>query len=159
MSIPLGRFQPGDIVTGRIITLEQTGVLVDFDTDRLVRVPLSELSFNEIQTPEDVLRLNEIREFFVVGNYDGKSEIFFSHCSPDTLKDSDRLLEAAHSDASLQCGYPISKENIILHTKILDVGAGGVSARLQWFLCSEEHPPTVSFSIRQLEIKKANYRC
>jgi ribosomal protein S1 len=155
MSFKLGRFQPGDIVTGKIIRLEHTGVVVDFDADQPVYVPLPELSLNEIQTPEEALQLNEIREFLVVGNYDGEHDIFFSHCSPETLKDSDRLYEAALYDASCQCGRSVNKEELIVHTKILAVHAGGVSARIQWFLCSQEHPPTVSFSIRQLERQKA----
>ncbi|PSB04108.1 S1 RNA-binding domain-containing protein [Merismopedia glauca] len=155
MHFQLDRFQPGDMVTGKIIALEDTCVFVDFGTDRSIRIPLSELSMNEIQNPEDALTLNEVREFLVVGNYDGKRDIFFSHCSPKTLQGSDRLYERAYELASFQCGHFISKENFILHTKIIGVGAGGVSARLQWFASSQEHPPTISFSIRQLEIKKA----
>jgi small subunit ribosomal protein S1 len=155
MSLQLGRFQPGDIVTGKIIRLEPTGILVDFNTNQLIHVPLFELSLNDIQTPEEALQLNEIREFIVVGNYDGKSDIFFSNCSPDNIIDSDRLCEAACDEITRLCGHPVSQENIILHTKIIDAMAGGVSIRLQWFMPSENHPPTVSVSIRQLELKKA----
>jgi ribosomal protein S1 len=155
MSFSLESFQLGDIITGKIIKLEPTGVLVDFYTDQLAYVPLLELSLNEIQSPEEAVRLNEIREFLVVGNYDGKHDIFFSHCSPETLKDSDRLYEVALDLASEKCGHPISREDLIVHTKIRAVHGGGVSATIQWFLCSQEHPPTVSFSIRKLEIRKA----
>ena len=56
-------FQIGDIVAGRIVAIEQTGVLVDFEMDRPIHVPLVELSINEIQAPEDVPQLNEVREF------------------------------------------------------------------------------------------------
>lgn len=91
MSFSLDSFQLGDIITGKIIKVEPTDVLVDFYTDQLAYVPLLELSLNEIQSPEEAVQLNEIREFLVVGNYDGEHDIFFSHCSPETLKDSDRL--------------------------------------------------------------------
>ncbi|MDZ8096310.1 MAG: S1 RNA-binding domain-containing protein [Nostoc sp. DedQUE05] len=155
MSFSLESFQLGDIITGKIIKLEPTGVLVDFYTDQLAYVPLLELSLNEIQSPEEALQLNEIREFLVVGNYDGEHSIFLSHCSPETLKDSDRLYETAFYLASEKCGHPISREDLIVHTKIRDVHGNGVSATIQWFLCSLEHPPTVSFSIRKLEIRKA----
>ena len=147
--------QIGDIVAGRIVTIEQTGVLVDFEMDRPIHVPLVELSMNEIQAPEDALQLNEVREFLVVGNYDGNHDIFFSHCSPETLKDSDRLYKEAYYQVSRKYSYDVCELSVILHTKILSAHGGGVSARLQWFLGSQEHPPTVSFSIRQLEIRKA----
>ncbi|MEH2165911.1 MAG: hypothetical protein V7K41_04380 [Nostoc sp.] len=71
MSFSLDSFQLDGIITGKIIKLEPTGVLVNFDTDKLAFVPLVELSFAEIQSPEEALQLNEIREFLVVGNYDG----------------------------------------------------------------------------------------
>ena len=74
--VPLGEFQPGDIVTGKIVALEPTGALVDFDIDQLVNVPLSELSLCNIQSPDEALRVDEVREFLVVGNYDGHCERF-----------------------------------------------------------------------------------
>ncbi|QLE50485.1 S1 RNA-binding domain-containing protein [Nostoc sp. C057] len=155
MSFSLESFQLGDIITGKIIKLEPTGVFVDFYTDQLAYVPLLELSLNEIQSPEKAVQLNEIREFLVVGNYDGEHDIFFSHCSSETLKDSDRLYEVTLDLASKKCGHSISREDLIVHTKIRDVHGSGVSATIQWFLCSQEHPPTVYFSIRKLEMRKA----
>ena len=126
MSFKLGNFQPGDIVTGKIIKLEPIGVLVDFYADQLAYVPLLELSLTEIQAPEQAVQLSALREFMVVGNYDGNRDIFFSHCSPETLKDSDRLYEAALDEASRQCGRSVNREDLIVHTKILAVHAGGV---------------------------------
>ncbi|MEH2433139.1 MAG: hypothetical protein V7K25_02625 [Nostoc sp.] len=40
MSFSLESFQLGNIITGQIIKLEPTGVLVDFYTDQLAYVPL-----------------------------------------------------------------------------------------------------------------------
>lgn len=57
--------------------------------------------------------------------------------------------------ASEKCGHSISREDLIVHTKICAVHGGGVSATIQWFLCSQGHLPTVSFSIRKLEMRKA----
>ncbi|MEH2242146.1 hypothetical protein [Nostoc sp.] len=155
MSFSLAIFQIGDLITGKIIKLEPTGVLVDFYTDQLAFVPLVELSFVEIQTPEEAVQLNEIREFLVVANYDGEHDIFFSHCSPETLKDSDRLYETGLNLASEKCNHPINREDLLVHTKVLDVHRHGLLVRIYWFLCSQEHPPTVSFSIRKLEMRKA----
>ncbi|OYD94417.1 RNA-binding protein [Nostoc sp. 'Peltigera membranacea cyanobiont' 210A] len=155
MSFSLDSFQVGDLITGKIIKLEPTGVLVDFYTVQLAYVPLLELSLNEIQSPEEAVQLNEIREFLVVGNYDGEHDIFFSHCSPETLKDSDRLYEVALDLASEKCGHPVNREDLIVQTKVLAIHRHGLSVRIYWFLCSQEHPPTVSFSIRKLEMRKA----
>ncbi|MEH2309040.1 hypothetical protein [Nostoc sp.] len=60
MSFSLESFQLGDIITGKIIKLEPTGVLVDFYTDQLAYVPLVELSLNEIQSPEEASLILEI---------------------------------------------------------------------------------------------------
>lgn len=155
VSFQLGEFQPGDIVTGRISALEPKFILVDFNNGSLTRVPIIELSLNELQTPEDAVQLNEIREFLVVGNYEGKCDIFFSHCSPEELMNSNRLDKAVCYQASLKSGRVVERENIILHAEILGVEAGGVSARLKWFLRFEEHLPTVYFSMRQLELHLA----
>lgn len=157
--VPLGEFQPDDIATGKIVALEPTGALVDFDINQLVHVSLFDLSFSKIRSLDEALRVGEVREFLVVGNYDGQRDIFFSHCSPETLIGSDRLLETAQELISLRCGYPVAQENIILHTQIIEVRTDGKSpgvlVRLKWFLRSEDHPPTIFFSIRQLEIKIA----
>lgn len=155
MSFNIANFQIGNVTTGKIIKLEPTGVLVDFYTEKLAYVPITELSFAEIETPEEAVQLNEIREFLVVGNYDGEHDIFFSNCSPEILKDSDRLYEVSLDLASEKCGHPINKEDLIVQTKILDVRGHGLSVRISWFLCSQEHPATVSFSIRKLEMRTA----
>ena len=120
MSFRLDNFKIGHRITGKIIKLEADCVLVDFFTGELARVPLSELSITEIETPEQVMQCGELREFLVVGNYDGKREITFSHCSSETLiENSDRLYEVALDYVSEQCGHPVSKEDLILNTKIL----------------------------------------
>lgn len=156
MSFRLENFKIDDRITGKIVKLEPDCVLVNFSTGELACVPLSELSITDIETPQQVLQCGEIREFLVVGNYDGKTEISFSHCSPETLlEDSDRLYEVALYYASEQCGHPVSREDLILDTKIINVDGGGVSALIQWFLCSEGRFPKVYFSIRQLEINFA----
>ncbi|WP_414566936.1 hypothetical protein [Nostoc sp. CCY 9925] len=50
MSFTLANFQVGNIIAGKIIKLEPTGVVVDFNKDKLAFVRLIELSFAEIQT-------------------------------------------------------------------------------------------------------------
>ncbi|MBH8576174.1 hypothetical protein I8752_24915 [Nostocaceae cyanobacterium CENA369] len=119
MSFNIANFQIDNVTTGKIIKLEPTGVLVDFYTDKLAYVPIIELSFAEIQAPEEAVQLNEIREFLVVGNYDGEHDIFFSNCSPETLKDSDRLYEITLDLASEKCGHPINSPLLSLSVRAI----------------------------------------
>ncbi|WP_223280038.1 S1 RNA-binding domain-containing protein [Nostoc sp. PA-18-2419] len=89
-----------------------------------------------------------------MGNYDGEHDIFFLHCSPDILKDNGRWYEVVLNLASEKCGHPINREDLIVHTKILN-HRHGLSVRIYWFLSTQEHPPIVSFSIRKLETRTA----
>lgn len=158
MNLSLFDFKINEIIAGKIIKLKSTGVIVDFNNDRITDVPLKELSLADLQFPKEAVKLNEIREFLIVGNYDCEGELFFSNCSPKTLKNSIRLEESAYKYAQYitkQKGHYLSKEKFLIHTQIGEKRAGGVSVKIRWFVISQEHPPTVSFSIRELEIKKA----
>ncbi|BAY14447.1 RNA-binding S1 domain-containing protein [Anabaenopsis circularis NIES-21] len=82
--------------------------------------------------------------------------IFFSHIVHlRHCKDSDRLYKVTVDLASEKCGYAVNRENLIVHTKVLNAHGNDVSVRIYWFLCSQEHPPKVSFSIRKLEMRTA----
>lgn len=158
MCFQLGSFYPGEIIRGKILKLDPKGALVNFEGDREAFVPLLELSLAEIQSPEEAVKVGEIREFLVVANYDGDGNIFFSHCSPETLEGSERLQQTLyqHIEEIAQAkGQSYNKGNIIIHTKFVDTYRGGVSVKFQWFLCSQALPATVSCSIRRLEIQKA----
>ncbi|MBD2154175.1 S1 RNA-binding domain-containing protein [Leptolyngbya sp. FACHB-16] len=154
MSFELGSFPLNEIVTGRIIKLEPKGVLVDFGTEQLAYIPQTELSLANVQSPEEAVQLNQVREFLVVGDYNWQHDCFFPGCTPETLNDDDRLYEVAQYRASLGREYGLSREDLLVHTKILAVQPDGVHVRIQWFVCSER-PPTVTFSIRRLEIQRA----
>lgn len=154
MSFRLGSFQLGDTAVGRIVELRTRGVLVDFGAEQPAFVRQSELSLAEIQFPEEILQLNQVREFLVMGNYDGQCVHFFPDCTPEMLEDSDRPYKVAQYRASLGCRYLIDRADLLVHTQILAVQPDGVFAKIQWFLCSERSP-TITFSIRELEIQTA----
>ncbi|WP_157943179.1 S1 RNA-binding domain-containing protein [Nostoc sp. CENA543] len=109
--VSLSSFQPGQIILGKIIKLEPTGIIVDFDADQPAYITLQELSFSKIQSPEEAVQLNEIREFLIVRNYDGKNDIFFSHCTPALLNKllGDRLMlnpnHCTHVSNAITCEY------------------------------------------------------
>jgi ribosomal protein S1 len=154
MSFELGSFPLDEIVTGRIVKLEPRGVLVDFGIEQLAYIPQSELLLVKVQFPEEAAQLNQVREFLVVGNYEWQHNCFFPDCTPETLNSSDRLYEVAQYRASLGREYQLNREDLLIHTEILAVQPDGVHARIQWFVCSER-PPTVTFSIRGLELRTA----
>ena len=70
MSFELGSFPLDEIVTGRIVKLQPRGVLVDFGTEQLAYVPQSELPLAKVQSPEEAVQLNQVREFLLVRNDD-----------------------------------------------------------------------------------------
>lgn len=63
-------FNPGDIVVGTVFRLEPKGALIDIRVETAAYIPLREMSIAEIDSPEDVLQLNETREFLIVTEYD-----------------------------------------------------------------------------------------
>ncbi|HEY9630922.1 MAG TPA: S1 RNA-binding domain-containing protein [Coleofasciculaceae cyanobacterium] len=154
MRFELGRFPLDEIIAGRIVKLEPGGVLVDFGTEQLAYIPQWELSLAKVRSPEEAVQLNQVREFLVVGDYNGQHDCFFPDCTPETLNGSDRVYEVAHYWASLLREYQVNREDLLVHTKILAVQPDGVHARIQWFICSERLP-TIAFSICRLEIRTA----
>ncbi|MEM1278647.1 MAG: S1 RNA-binding domain-containing protein [Cyanobacteria bacterium P01_H01_bin.152] len=154
MSFGLGSFPLDATIPGRIVKLKSRGVLVDFGTENLAYVPQSELSLAEVQSPEEAVQLNQVREFLVVGNYDREHDYFFTDCTPETLIESDLVYEFVQHRASLERGSFVDREDLIVHTKILNVQPDGILVKVLWFLCSE-HSPTISFSIRKLQMRLA----
>lgn len=50
--------------------LEPTGALIDIGIETAAYIPLREMSIADVDSPEDVLQLNETREFLIVTHYD-----------------------------------------------------------------------------------------
>lgn len=63
-------FNPGDIVVGTVFRLEPTGALIDIGVETAAYIPLGEMSIATINSPEEVLQLNETRKFLIVTHYD-----------------------------------------------------------------------------------------
>ncbi|MBD1897233.1 S1 RNA-binding domain-containing protein [Coleofasciculus sp. FACHB-129] len=70
MNSNLSSFRPGDVVIGKAIALEPEGALIDIGAPTAIFLPIREMSINEIDSPEEVLQLNETREFLIVNQYD-----------------------------------------------------------------------------------------
>ena len=63
-------FSLGEIVIGTVFKLEPEGALIDLGSDIAAYIPLREMSIVEVESPEQVLQLNETRQFLVVRDYD-----------------------------------------------------------------------------------------
>ncbi|MDB9510116.1 S1 RNA-binding domain-containing protein [Kamptonema animale CS-326] len=63
-------FSLGEIVIGTVFKLEPEGALIDLGSDIAAYIPLREMSIVEVESPEQVLQLNETRQFLVVHDYD-----------------------------------------------------------------------------------------
>lgn len=61
-------FSLGEIVVGSVLSLEPTGALVNLGTQTPAFLPLREMSMTPIDTPSEVLELNETREFRIVAS-------------------------------------------------------------------------------------------
>ena len=91
-------FNPGDTVTGTVFSLEPRGALIDIGAKTAAYLPIQEMSINRVDHPEEVLRFNETREFFILTdeNEDG-------HRDTD---DEQRPGYALRSDAELVSEIP-----------------------------------------------------
>jgi small subunit ribosomal protein S1 len=67
-------FNPGDTVSGTVFSLEPRGALIDIGAKTAAYLPIQEMSINRVDHPEEVLRSNETREFFILTdeNEDGQ---------------------------------------------------------------------------------------
>ncbi|MBD1832594.1 S1 RNA-binding domain-containing protein [Cyanobacteria bacterium FACHB-472] len=74
----LSSLSPGDIVIGKVISLEPGGALIDIGAPTAIFLPIREMSINEIDSPEEVLQLNETREFLIINDYDIEGNLMLS---------------------------------------------------------------------------------
>jgi len=71
-------FSPGDVVIGTVFKLEPEGALIDLGSEIVAYIPLREMSIVEIESPEEVLQLNETRQFLVVRDCDRERNTMLS---------------------------------------------------------------------------------
>lgn len=63
-------FSLGDTVIGTVCKLEPQGALINLGAEILAYIPLREMSIAEVHSPEEVLHLNQTREFLIVSDRD-----------------------------------------------------------------------------------------
>nr|YP_010336093.1 ribosomal protein S1 [Tsunamia transpacifica]QUE27984.1 ribosomal protein S1 [Tsunamia transpacifica]UNJ14499.1 ribosomal protein S1 [Tsunamia transpacifica] len=111
-------FHPGDIVAGTILNIETSCVLVDIGATTIGFLPVEEISSNRIQDVSKYLKLNEVREFFI---------LFFDPQSRQILI-SMKKVELIRAWKRIQQLYA---ENAILQTQVIRSNRGGYIVQLE----------------------------
>lgn len=70
-------FIPGETVVGTVLSLEPTGALINIGTQTPAYLPLQEISMACVQTPKEVLKLNETREFWILASSEEQEQSRF----------------------------------------------------------------------------------
>ncbi|MCA1992740.1 MAG: S1 RNA-binding domain-containing protein [Coleofasciculus sp. S288] len=70
-------FIPGETVVGTVLSLEPTGALINIGTQTPAYLPLQAISMACVGTPEEVLKLNETREFWILASSEEQGQSRF----------------------------------------------------------------------------------
>lgn len=70
-------FSPGETVVGTVLSLEPTGALINIGTQTPAYLPIQEMSMVCVDTPEEVLKLNETREFWILASSEEQGQSRF----------------------------------------------------------------------------------
>jgi predicted RNA-binding protein with RPS1 domain len=71
-------FSPGETVVGTVVGLEPTGAIINIGTQTPAYLPLQEISIACVNTPEEVLQLNETREFWILADSEEREQSRFT---------------------------------------------------------------------------------
>ncbi|MEP0852675.1 MULTISPECIES: S1 RNA-binding domain-containing protein [Cyanophyceae] len=136
MNSNLSSLSPGDIVIGKVVSLEPGGALIDIGAPTAIFLPIWEMSINEIDSPEEVLQLNETREFLVVVNdYDIEGNLMVSL----SLRQLEKKL-AWERVCQMQA------ENVTVYARVIEAKRYSVLVEIEglygtiynYYLCSRE---------------------
>ncbi|MEW5860788.1 MAG: S1 RNA-binding domain-containing protein [Cyanobacteriota bacterium] len=120
MNSNLSSLNPGDVVNGTVVALEPGGALINIGAPTAIFLPIWEMSINEIDSPEEVLQLNETREFLIVYKYDEAGNLI--------LGLSIRQLEKKLAWERVR---QMQADNVTVYAKVFDTSRAGVLVRLE----------------------------
>ncbi len=129
-------FSLGDIVIGTVFKLEPEGALIDLGSEIAAYIPLREMSIVEVESPDEVLQLNETRQFLVVDDYSEPED------NP-RLCLSIRLLE---SRIAWERVRQMQAENVTVYATVSAINRDGASVKIEglrgWirssYLCTDK---------------------
>lgn len=97
------KFSKGDLVKGTVVGFESNGVLIDIGAKTAGKVPLKEVSNIYSKTPQDVLKVGDVREFLIIKEEDEEGQLtlslkkvasVYSWKKLEELKEEDAVVEA-----------------------------------------------------------------
>ncbi|MCS7225795.1 MAG: 30S ribosomal protein S1 [Gloeomargarita sp. SKYB31] len=96
------RFSPGDIVQGTVFALEPKGALIDIGAKTAAFLPLQEMSINRVDSPEEVLRPDETREFFILSEENEEGQLTLSIRRIEYMRSWERVRQLQREDATVR---------------------------------------------------------
>nr|UNJ16436.1 ribosomal protein S1 [Boldiaceae sp.] len=114
-------FNTGDIIAGKIFSIESGGILVDIGAKLSAYVPLNELYIYPINSSIKEIKFYQTREFYILYNNKETHQLILSICYIEYLKGWERIRQLYLEDVSLNTvvinqnkgGLTVFIENII----------------------------------------------
>ncbi|MBD2259953.1 30S ribosomal protein S1 [Pseudanabaena sp. FACHB-2040] len=97
-------FNPGDTVSGTVFSLEPRGALIDIGAKTAAYLPIQEMSINRVDDPEEVLRSNETREFFILTDENEDGQLTLSIRRIEYMRAWERVRQLQKEDATVRSG-------------------------------------------------------
>lgn len=95
-------FSPGDIVPGKVFSLEPRGALIDIGAKTAAFIPVQEMSINRVDNPEEVLQSNETREFFILTDENEDGQLTLSIRRIEYMRAWERVRQIQTEDATVR---------------------------------------------------------
>lgn len=95
-------FSPGDIVAGTVFSMESRGALIDIGAKTAAYIPIQEMSINRVDNPEEVLRPNETREFFILTDENEDGQLTLSIRRIEYMRAWERVRQLQAEDATVR---------------------------------------------------------
>ncbi len=95
-------FSPGDIVPGKVFSLEPRGALIDIGAKTAAFIPVQEMSINRVDNPEEVLQSNETREFFILTDENEDGQLTLSIRRIEYMRAWERVRQLQTEDATVR---------------------------------------------------------
>ena len=111
-------FSPGDIVPGEVFSIEPRGALIDIGAKTAAYLPIQEMSINRVETPDEVLGPNEIREFFILTDENEDGQLTLSIRRIEYMRAWERVRQLQNEDVTVQA-------------EVFAANRGGVLARVE----------------------------
>lgn len=113
-------FSLGEIVIGTVFKLEPEGALIDLGSDIAAYIPLREMSIVELESPEEVLQLNETRQFLVLRDYDREGNTMLS-----------LSIRALDRQIAWERVRQMQAENLTIYARVFDSSPSGVRLEIE----------------------------